>query len=239
MSEDEPGIVQVLWGPLEPPKRGPKPGLSVEGIARAAVELADAEGLASVSMQRVATGLGVTKMALYRYVPGKSELVALMIETAVGAPPDVEPSAGWREVLAGWALAVYSRFERHPWLPEVTSGLRVMGPNELGWLDQVVGALAGTGLDGAERMDAAAVLSGHVRNIAQQSLGADGRPRRDTDRRLVEMIGRVLARHADRYPALASALDGGDAARDDALRFGLDRILDGIALLVAQRAGRS
>jgi AcrR family transcriptional regulator len=237
---DESGIVQVLWGSLERPRRGPKPGLTVERIARAAIEIADTEGLSAVSMQRVATGLGVTKMALYRYVPGKAELVALMTETAVGPPPEAEPSAGWREILARWALRLYSMFEAHPWLPEVTSGLRIMGPNELGWLDQVVGALAGTGLDGAERMDAAAVLSGHVRSIAQQSLGADGRPRRDSDRQLMEMIGRLLAQHAERFPALTSAMrDTSGGAQDNALDFGVNRILDGIAALIAQRAGRS
>ena len=69
-----------LWGGRSGATRGPKPGLSLEGIAEAAIAIADAEGLAAVSMQRVAADLGFTKMSLYRYLPGKAELVALMVE---------------------------------------------------------------------------------------------------------------------------------------------------------------
>src|SRR5689334_22149881 len=74
----------LLWGPRERPSRGPKPGLTRDGIVRAAIGVADAEGLAAVSMQRVAAEVGFTTMALYRYVPGKNELVALMVDSAVG-----------------------------------------------------------------------------------------------------------------------------------------------------------
>ena len=72
--------VELLWGQPERPNRGPKPGLSVERIVRVAIEIADAEGLPAVSMQRVASEFGFTTMSLYRYVPGKNELIDLMIE---------------------------------------------------------------------------------------------------------------------------------------------------------------
>ena len=58
--------------------------MSLEGIAQAGIEIADAEGIAAVTMERVADALGFTKMSLYRYVPGKNELVALMIDSALG-----------------------------------------------------------------------------------------------------------------------------------------------------------
>lgn len=98
--EDQAGTVALLWGARPQPTRGPKPALSLERIAQAAVQVADADGLAAVSMQRVATELGVTKMALYRYVPGKAELIALMVDTAAGQPPLLDRGAGgWRAQL--------------------------------------------------------------------------------------------------------------------------------------------
>jgi AcrR family transcriptional regulator len=85
----------LLWRPRTDGSRGPKPALTLDGIADAAITVADAEGLAAVSMQRVAADLGFTKMALYRYLPGKAELVALMVERALGGPPDLTGQA-WR-----------------------------------------------------------------------------------------------------------------------------------------------
>jgi len=77
----------VLWGQMSTPRRGPKPTLNLETIARAGIRIADADGLAAVTMQRVAEELGATKMALYRYVPGKVEMAALMTDVAIGGPP--------------------------------------------------------------------------------------------------------------------------------------------------------
>src|SRR3954452_1003238 len=92
-----------LWQQRARPTRGPKPALTLDQIAEAAIAIADAEGLAAVSMQRVAADLGYTKMSLYRYLPGKNELVAAMIERALQPPPAV--TGPWREALTGWATA--------------------------------------------------------------------------------------------------------------------------------------
>jgi AcrR family transcriptional regulator len=62
------------------------------------VKVADAGGISAVSMQRVASDLGYPKMSLFRYVTGKAELLAVMIEEAMGAPPDMTAVAGgWRD----------------------------------------------------------------------------------------------------------------------------------------------
>src|ERR1700749_1189883 len=82
-----PTAIDLLWGTPQPARRGPKPSLSLDRIVTAAIALADAEGLASLSMQHLAEQLGCAKMALYRYVPGKAELGALMIDECIGEPP--------------------------------------------------------------------------------------------------------------------------------------------------------
>src|SRR5580693_8990221 len=90
-----PTALDLLWGTAQRPRRGPRPSLSLEQIVTEAIALADAEGLANLSMQHVAERLGCAKMALYRYVPGKTELVALMVDAGLGDPPEVPGGASW------------------------------------------------------------------------------------------------------------------------------------------------
>jgi AcrR family transcriptional regulator len=236
------GTVELLWGPRPRPARGPKPALSVQRIARAAIEVADAEGLGAVSMQRIADELGFTKMALYRYVPGKAELVALMVDTAADAPPLLDGgSGGWRAQLGQWARRLLAVLQRHPWLLEATVGPRIMGPNELGWLERAVAALDGTGLDGGEQLDAVVVILGHVRTIAQQSRTPMGTPQHDPEEQLGAVIAELLQTHGARYPALVAALASasGRGSQGTALDFGLERIFDGLGVLITQRSAHT
>ncbi|APR87124.1 Transcriptional regulator, TetR family protein [Minicystis rosea] len=233
--------VELLWTPKARPSRGPKPALSIERIARAAIDVADAEGLAAVSMERVATSFGVTTMALYRYVPGKSELVALMAEVAIGAPPALDAVAGgWRPRLEAWARQLWMRFVRHPWTLEATGRLRLMGPNELGWLDAALGALAETGLGGRELLDAVLTVNGQVRIAAQFSIGATRGRRTLRGDQWGAATAALLRDHPDRFPNLTAILasDAFGVQPRDPLAPGLRCVLDGVAALVAERAPR-
>ncbi|WP_434587457.1 TetR/AcrR family transcriptional regulator C-terminal domain-containing protein [Streptomyces sp. A5-4] len=238
MGSEQSEVVRLLWGPHPKPARGPRPTLSLDGIARAGIEIADGgEGLASVSMQRVAGLLDVTKMALYRYVPGKAELVALMVEGAIGEDPLPDrPTLGWRDQLDGWARQLAAVFHRHPWLLDATVGPRIRGPRELAWMEQALVALDGTGLTGAERMDAVVLLTGHVREVVQQARAAG--PAGTPEAQLIVTLVELMREHGERYPTLTAALasatpHNGD---DQALDFGLHRILDGLGLLIAHRS---
>src|SRR5882757_376415 len=242
----EQGTAALLWGLREPPSRGPRPGLTVARIAAAAVEIADADGLDALSMQRVAAALGVTKMALYRYVAGKSDLEAVMIEAAVGDPPDLAGvPGGWRARLEEFVRLLALAWHRHPWLPWVTVGDRVMGPRELGWVESALAALDGTPLDGTERLDAVFVLFGHIRNT--QSMSTAGTQPWTADKRLTPTMRWLLGEHAADYPALSEAfhVSTGDSAgegfaegsSDNGREFGLRRLLDGLELLIDQRGG--
>ncbi|NEW42278.1 TetR/AcrR family transcriptional regulator [Nocardia cyriacigeorgica] len=236
-----PTVVELLWGTGRQSTRGPKPSLSLEAIVGAAIELADAEGMGGVSMQRVAERLGYTKMSLYRYVPGKAELAALMLEQALGAPPDlaaaqsVSDESPWRAGLRTWTEEIFRRYRAHPWSLELSDGVRPMGPHELGWLEAALTTMAGIGLTGPERLDTVVVLNGHVRSLALQSGGgaADG-----IEEQLMHQMAEVMEAAGDRYPEVIRALGeqaAGTSARDDALNFGIDRILDGLEALVDRR----
>jgi AcrR family transcriptional regulator len=238
-----PTTLDLLWGTAQRPKRGPKPSLTLERIVAEAIEHADADGLVSLSMQRLAEGLGCAKMALYRYVPGKAELEALMLDTALGAAPEPEPEPAaaapgneepWRAQLRAWAMMMFERMLAHPWAHELARGIRPVGPNEVGWMESALTTLAGSGLTGAESLDTIALLAGHVRGLALQA-AASGDD--NTEAGLGRQVSRALAAQAGRYPRTAAAFaeSGPPGDRDNALGFGIDRILDGLGVLIAAR----
>ncbi|HEV7762166.1 MAG TPA: TetR/AcrR family transcriptional regulator [Acidimicrobiales bacterium] len=234
-------MIELLWVGRERPSRGPKPALDLAQISEAALRIADAEGFAAVSMQRVASELAFTKMALYRYVTGKAELTAIMIEAAVGEPPDLGAVAGgWRAKVIVFAELLAATWQRHPWLPLVTMGDRVMGPKEVGWTECAVSALTGTGLDGTEKMDAVFLISGHIRNT--QSTATAGTQPWSVDEHLDPALNGLVHDYADRFPALTAAIAsastsaaGARPSADNGRAFGLERILDGLEALVATR----
>lgn len=233
---DQARSVDLLWGVDWRPSRGPKPGLSADRIAQAAVRIADTDGLPAVSMQRVASEFGFTTMSLYRYIPGKAELIDLMIDTAVGAPPDLDGLSGWRPRLEAWARHAWAVYHQHPWVLGATATVRLAGPNEMAWLERGVGALSGTGLTGAESIAAAVAILGYVRTMARYSVGDPGGQGMTT-----EQFGRAFAellyRHGDRYPALMAAMSAPPADRPDGdgLEFGLRCLLDGLAMRIADK----
>src|SRR5262245_54493212 len=120
--------IELLWGLLEPKRRGPKPRLQVGEIVAAAIALADSEGLGAVAMRRVAEALGVAPMSLYSYVPSKAELLDLMLDTATGetARPPIDD---WRSGLAGIARENWTLYHRHPWMLHIAAYRPPLGPN--------------------------------------------------------------------------------------------------------------
>jgi len=224
-------VIELLWGEPGGPRRGPRPTLTVGDLARAGIELADAEGLTAVTMQRVAEALGVTKMATYRYVPGKDELVALMADTAIGEPPSLDDiEGGWRPKLRAWTLAMYERMRMHPWALGATTGPRVTGPNELGWVERALAALEGVALNGGQMFDVVVTLTGHIRTIVEQT--AD-----NSEEKIAAGWAAVLESRADRFPHVVAALTSAarHGSRDQGLEFGLDRILDGVELYLERQ----
>jgi len=243
-SDAEAATTELLWQGRDLPTRGPKRTLDLDVIAETAVRIADAEGLAAVSMQRVAGELDVTKMALYRYVTGKAELTAIMIEAAVDTPPDLGAvPGGWRARVDEFARLLAAVWQLHPWLPWATIGERAMGPKEVGWTECAIAAFDGTPLDGAEKLDAAFVVFGHIRNT-QSTATAGTQPwsAADGGRRLDTFLHELVPDYAARFPALtaataasAAAAAGNGGPGDNGRAFGLRCILDGLEVLIASR----
>ncbi|KQZ10668.1 TetR family transcriptional regulator [Agromyces sp. Root1464] len=224
-----------LWAQPSGRRPGPKPKYTLDGIAEAAIAIADESGLDEVTMQRVAERLGTTKMALYRYVPGRAELDAVMLDTALGAPVVAE-EAHWRPALMAWATGVHDRAMTHPWIVELVQRPHTPGPRELAWFEAGLGAMVELPLRGGEKLDLLTLLVGHVMSLVRQR-DSSGAP----EQQLATNLASILATRAELYPWTASAFAEADddGARDDALRFGVERVLDGVASLVAERAASS
>lgn len=235
---ERPRTIDLLWGSRDRASRGPRPGLRVETIVASAIEVVTAEGLAALTMSRIAEELDVTTMALYRYVPGKDELVDLMIDAALGTPPP-PTGKGWRADLAQWVRADLEIFRRHPWLLETTISRVPIGPNWLAWLEALLTAMKDIGLTGREMISVAFLVDGHARSAAEIVLGVTSTPAWAAD------FGRVLQTVIadNRFPALAQvaaagAFDKPTPEDQNHFEFGLQRLLDGIDTFIDARAAR-
>jgi AcrR family transcriptional regulator len=235
----------LLWRTRERPSR--KAELSVDRIVLTAIEVADAEGLDALSMRRIAERLGVGTMSLYTHVPGKAELIDVMLDTAYGEvawPEDV--TGGWRARLELAARESWRLYKRHPWLSQIGTGRPVLGPNAIARYDHELRALDGIGLTDIEMDSVVSLVAGHVHGAARAAMEAAQAVRRTglTDEQWwgvsAPHLGMVL--DASRYPTAArvgtAAGEAYGAAYDleRGFEFGLQRILDGVAALVLTRA---
>jgi DNA-binding transcriptional regulator YhcF (GntR family) len=233
-----PGVGTVVGPPARSrPAKDAVPSLNREEVVRAAIAIADAEGLAAVSMRRIASDLGVSTMALYRYVGGKDALLLRMIDTAVGDfPVPAELPAGWREVIEAVARQQWKAYQRHQWLPSaITLGRPQVLPNLLPYTDAVLRAVAGR-LDPSEAMYAAITVFGYVRGVAL-NLEPETHAEQDTgmtadewaDDQVDQLAAMIRAGDLAGFRALGMP-DGFDFDYDlDVLfEFGLQLVLDGL-----------
>jgi DNA-binding transcriptional regulator YhcF (GntR family) len=161
----------------------PQPDLSRDRIVRTAMEIADTEGMAALSMRRVATDLEVATMSLYRYVHSKDDLIVFMIDEAIGQEPFPEsPPEGWRARLELAARLQWTVFRRHRWLAPAMSLTRPqLAPSALAYAEWVLRALdgLGLGLDPSAMIHAHVMLFSYVRGLAT-SFEAEAEAERDT-----------------------------------------------------------
>lgn len=235
---DIPRGIALAWGVAASPQRGPKREMSVERIVEAAVEIADAEGLAAVSMAAVAARLGFTPMSLYRYVSAKDDLVLLMQEEATGLPSDGIHVGEWREQLTALYREQVLSYVRHPWVLDIPIRGMPSTPNSSAWMDAGLRALRDTPLTPEERVSVlllvtgqarwtGIVLAGYARAARESGLSDDELTRRE------DGLFRALVT-ADEYPDLRAAIDAGVFLDDlDPFTFGLERALDGVAAYMA------
>ncbi len=235
-----PPSIELAWGLRDRGKRGPKPGLTLDRIVAAGIKVALTDGIGALSMARVASELGVGTMSLYRYVAAKDELLALMVDTALGSPPTPDQAdEDWQAGLTRWAVGIRDAYRRHPWSLRVPISAPPLGPNNVAWLDEALRTLSGTPLTEQEKLSCILLVSGFIRNdatlTADFAAGGGDDPARPR-------YGTVLSHLIDAatFPALHQAVVSGALDDDDDIdaefNFGLARILEGIQALIGAKA---
>ncbi|MFD8063658.1 TetR/AcrR family transcriptional regulator [Streptomyces cyaneofuscatus] len=240
--------LELLWGTGDRPSRGPKPGLTLDRIVTAAIAVADAEGLAAVSMRRLSTELGTGTMSLYRYVPGKAELLDLMLDRVLGEPLSDGPGRpaadhpvpdDWRVAINAMATTYLDNLRRHPWLLKINQARTVLGPSALRGLELSLAALRSMGLRDPELIGVIITVNSFVEGLARTQGDAEEAVAQtglsdeefwDSQRPYLE---RAMLSGA--YPMMASMSEDTFSADFDHFAFGLERLIAGFEVLVAER----
>ena len=206
-----------------------RPPLTKERVLRAAVDLADREGIDSLSMRRLGQELGVDAMALYRHVRTKDEILDGIVEAIVGEISLPDSTGGWKAALRAQVMAARQVMLRHPWSPKVIEERPTVSPTMLGYIESVLAKLA----DGNFSIDVAHhaihVLGSRILGFNQDLFedSADPPPSPEA----AAAVARALAAYPH-VTELAQSVshDGVLGACDDDFEFafGLDLILDGL-----------
>lgn len=251
-----PPCVETAWGLRERQGRGPRPVLSLQGIVGAAIRVTEKEGLAALTMSRIAAELRSAPMSLYRHVGSKDELLTLMVDAGVGVPPPGPDAAqGWRAGLLEWTSAAFDGYRQRPWIIRIPITGPPITPNQIRWLEWALQSLRDTGLTAQEKLSTVLLLSAYARTQATISADIAEAAQTGIDPSAVAAgYGQTLARLIDpeRFPAVQAAIASGglddepdraggsheDQFVGEELRFGLDRILDGVEVLIRGRQDR-
>lgn len=213
--------------------------LDVERVVTAAVALADEAGLPAVTLPNIAKSLGYSTMSLYRHVGSKDELLTLLLDAGVGAPPDIRSAPDrWRPGLRRWTLALREVYTARRWLLDIPLAGPPSGPNQIAWLDTGLRVLRAAPLTPSAKIAVLTLLAGYVRQMV--TLAADHAPALGSDpahayRTYAATLSRLV--HPDRFPYAAPLFTEFGFATPEYDRepvtafhfdFGLDTILRGI-----------
>lgn len=222
--------------------------LSRERIIRTAIALVDEEGLAALSMRRIATEFGTSTMALYRHVPSKGELVRLMSEAVFGdGPPGPRPT-GWRPQLEREARWLWKQYEQHPWLARAMAHLTrpMASPNAMHYLERVLSTLTGLGLTPKQMLHTHLTVLGYAQGVAM-AVELEFQARQDSGVSATEWMTSMEPRMdaiqtPAAYPVLSTLFEGEEDFEldlDTLFEFGLGRVLDGVEVMVAGATGEA
>jgi AcrR family transcriptional regulator len=224
-----------------PARRGPgRPArIDRDQVLRAALDLADRNGLEAVTMQRVARAVGAEPMSLYRHVRNKDDMLDGLVDIVfarIDVPTADEP---WREAMRRRATSARQVLRRHPWALGLLESRSQPGPANLAHHEAVLANLFRAGFSPAAAVRAYNLVDSYVYGFALQEHTL---PIADPDD-LVEVAPEMLAQYAaGKYPnlaAVATELVASGFRYGDEFEPGLDLILEGLERQRrSRRAGR-
>ena len=200
-------------------------------VLEAAVQMADREGIDSVSMRRLAAELSVEAMSLYTHVRSKEDLLDGMIEVVVGEIPIQSDGDGWKASLRARIFSARNVLLRHTWAPRVIETRVAPGPAMLRHYDAVMGTLRQGGFSLDLTHHALHMLGSRMLGFTQDLFDDSADVSPEEAAMMAEQLGKAYPHVAEM--ALAATHDGALGGCDDDLEFelALDVILDGLERL--------
>ncbi|MFB8282362.1 TetR/AcrR family transcriptional regulator C-terminal domain-containing protein [Nocardia colli] len=238
--------LELLWRIPGSPARGPKQRSSVDAVVAAAIEIADTDGIAALTMRAVATRLGLTPMATYTYVPGKAELIDLMVDKVYRDMDRADLSdLPWRDRVGRIAAENRAMLTRHPWVAYLPTTRPPLGPGMAAKYDHELRAFDELGLDDITMDASLTYVLGFVTSVARIAIDT-ARAAADSamsDHQWWERAAPLLEQvfDAERFPVAVRVGSAAGQTHDSAYsaghayEFGLARVLDGLAQLIEKR----
>jgi AcrR family transcriptional regulator len=213
-----------------------RPPLTRERVLRAAMELADRDGIEALTMRRLGQELGVEAMTLYYHVGRKDALLGAIVDLAYGEIEPPDPALAWRTGLRRSAISAHDVLLRHPWATRVTGGgPDVIGPGRVRYMEGLLARLRSAGFSAEMTHHAYHALDCHIVGYTLWEAGYDILADELPD--LARSALRQLS--AGGYPALTEHIEwhlapstGGGTSE---FEFGLDLILDGLERILEGR----
>jgi AcrR family transcriptional regulator len=202
--------------------------LTRERVVGAGIELADRDGIESISMRRLAQELGVEAMSLYTHVRNKDDLLDGMVDAVIGEIPTSADGADWKTSLRQMVLAARSIVLTHPWAPRLIESRTTPGPATMRYINTVLGLLREGGFTIAQSHHAIHILGSRALGFTQELFDDSGDLEPETAASLASELGSALPYVAEM--ALAVTHGGALGRCDDEIEFefALDFILDGL-----------
>lgn len=212
-------------------KKGPEPRvpLSRQRALAGAIELADAEGLESLTMRKLAQDLGVEAMSLYHHVKNKHDILDGMVETVFGEIELPCDGTDWKTAMVQRATSLRAALTRHPWAISIMESRTSPGPATLRHHDAVIGCCRKAGFSIQMAAHAFSLIDSYIYGFVLQEVNL---PFDNTDD-LEEVVGAIMPNLSiDEYPHLLELTTehvlkpGYDYSSE--FDFGLGLILDGL-----------
>jgi AcrR family transcriptional regulator len=205
--------------------------LSKERVLRAAVELADREGIDALSMRRLAKDLGVEAMSLYNHVANKDEILVGMIDlvTSEVEDPSTEGGLDWKTAIRRSAISTHDAFIRHRWSCPLMMKTAALIPSRMRWMEALLRTLRESGFSPNLTHHAYHALDSHITGFTLWQVSFPFQNREE----LIEMAGTFMKSiPVEEYPYVIEHaqehLDEPDPNEPSEFEFGLDLILDGL-----------
>ncbi|SNS64073.1 transcriptional regulator, TetR family [Micrococcales bacterium KH10] len=234
--------LRMLWDPPPPAVRGRKARLSLEDVITAATQIAQQHGLEYLSMRRLATELGVSPMSVYTYVPGRTELIDLMIDRAYSELTLPATSGDWRAGLGHYAREHFELYLRHPWILETNLWRAPLAPHVLDAQEAGLRALVDTALTAPDIVQILQLVDLSVQGLARAAI-AETRDQEQSgmgEDQYWESLSSFWEDYfsVERYPTMTRIyLDGGfEEGASDSGR-AIERLLDTIELTIDHAVG--